>query len=58
VRKKDLSWQYEDVGVPHPGKRWLLSLISLPSGETRVREQAAEIPFFRSLLDFGRIDIE
>jgi hypothetical protein len=50
VRKKDLSWQYEDVGVPHPGKRWLLSLTSLPSGETRVREQAAEIPFFRSLL--------
>jgi hypothetical protein len=51
VRKKDLSWQDEDVGVPHPGKRWLLSLTSLPSGETRVREQAAEIPFFRSLPD-------
>jgi hypothetical protein len=32
-------------------KRRLLSLTSLPPGETRVREQAAEIPFFRSLLD-------
>ena len=31
-------------------KRRLLSLPSLPPGETRVREQAAEIPFFRSLL--------
>ena len=31
-------------------KRWLLSLTSLPPGETRVREQAAENPFFRSLL--------
>ncbi len=31
------------------GKRWLLSLTSLPPGETRAREQAAEIPFFRSL---------
>ena len=35
------------------GKRWLLSLTSLPPGETRVREQAAEIPFFRSLLAPG-----
>ena len=31
-------------------KRRLLSLTSLPPGETRVREQAAEIPFLRSLL--------
>ena len=31
-------------------KRGLLSLTSLPPGETGVREQAAEIPFFRSLL--------
>jgi hypothetical protein len=28
------------------GKRWPLSLTSLPPGETRVREQAAEIPVF------------
>jgi hypothetical protein len=27
------------------GKRWLLSLTSLPPGETKVREQAAEIFF-------------
>src|SRR5208337_4611927 len=33
------------------GKRWLLSSTSLPPGETGVREQAAEIPFFRSLLE-------
>jgi len=42
---------HEDVDVPYPGKRWLLSLTSLPPGGTRVREQAAETPFFRSLLD-------
>ncbi len=33
-----------------PDKRWLLSLTSLPAGEIRVREQAAEILFFRGLL--------
>jgi len=33
------------------GKRWPLSLTSLPPGETRVREQAAEIAFFRGLLE-------
>jgi hypothetical protein len=32
------------------GKRRLLSSTSLPQGERRVREQAVEIPFFRSLL--------
>jgi len=35
-------------------KKWLLSLASLPPGETRVREKAAEIPFFRSLLEEAR----
>jgi hypothetical protein len=49
------------VGIPHPGQKLVLSaaegmaafLNFSPSvrGETRVREQAAEIPFFRSLLD-------
>jgi len=31
-------------------KKWPLSLTALPPGETRASEQAAEIPFFRSLL--------
>ena len=31
-------------------KRWLLSFTSLPLGETRVREQGEENPFFRTLL--------
>jgi len=46
VRKKDGLPANGNVGVPHPWiKRSLLSLTSLPSGETRVREQATEILF-------------
>jgi hypothetical protein len=47
-RVRQLVQQPRDEGVPHPG--WLLSLSSLTSGRDQSeREQAAEIPFFRSL---------
>jgi len=51
--KKTACGPMEMLAFRTLGKRWPLSLTSLPAGETRVREQAAEIPFFRSLMVLG-----
>ena len=50
MRKKDFCGPVKLRRFRTLDKRWLLSLTSLPLGETRVREQAAESPFFPSLL--------
>ncbi len=50
VRKKDFCGPVQLRKFRTLDKKWLLSLTSLPLGETRVREQAAENPFFRGLL--------
>ena len=50
VRKKEDLGPAQMSAFRTLGKRSLLSLTCLPPGETRVREQAAEILFFRSLL--------
>jgi len=54
VRKKELARANPGVVVPHPALKMasFLHLLSLwgPLGEIREREQAAENPFFRSLL--------
>src|SRR5215831_2124237 len=50
VRKKGYYLLKQTRAFRTLRKGWLLSFTSLPPGETRVREQVAENPFFRNLL--------